>query len=305
MRAVPWGLSATQQRMQFDLLPDARQELGPFPKIGSSFVFWGYIDDSGDDKTGLRTLSCLVGHYSNLFDFEVAWKRVLEKKNRQLTAEGRPTISRFHATYWSTQREEFKGWSDDEKFEFFDNLLAIFYRFPVVGCGETVYKQDIAAVFPEAVEQDRVDHLAHVLLFSMIVVYIDQRLMSFKDYATDRIAFIHDSIQFNGVFLDTFEGLKHDLGIACRDRLFSIEYKGWQDEILLQAADLIAYENYKGFERQHVGAGMRLTMKKILETDFRGRNARLTKENLQEYRDKVSTTTLDAIFSQARMKRSG
>jgi hypothetical protein len=67
-----------------------------------------------------------LGIYSNLFDFEVAWKRVLERKNRQLTAEGRPTISRFHATYWSTQPEEFKGWSDDEKFEFFDNLLAIF-----------------------------------------------------------------------------------------------------------------------------------------------------------------------------------
>jgi hypothetical protein len=133
------------------------------------------------------------------------------------------------------------------------------------------------------------------------MVYIDKRLMSFKEYATDRIAFIHDSIQFNGVFLDTFEGLKRDLGIACRDRLVSIELKRWQDETLLQAADLIAYENYKGFERKHVGEDMRLTMKKILKTDFRGRNARMTKESLKEWRDKADNATIATVFAQARM----
>jgi hypothetical protein len=264
-------------------------------------VFWGYLDDSGDDETGLVSLSCVVGHYSYLFDFEVAWKRVLEKKNRQLEAEGRPAISRFHATYWSTKNQEFKGWSDDEKFAFFDNLLAIFYRYPVVGCGETAFRQDIAAVFPEAAEQDRVEHLAHVLLFTLIVLYIDQRLMSRKEYATDRIAFVHDSLQFNGVLHDTFEGLKRDLGIACRDRLISIELKRWQDEPLLQAADLIAYENYKFVERKHVGADMRLTMKKILESGFCGRNARMTKESLQDWRDKAGKDTLATVFAQARM----
>lgn len=265
-------------------------------------MFWGYIDDSGDDVTGIRTLSCFAGHHSNLYWFEIEWNRVLEKNNRQLAAEGRKTISRFHATYWSTKNDEFKGWSDDEKFDFFDNLLALFYRFPVVGCGESVFKQDIAEVFPEAAGQDRVDHLAHVLLFTTIVIYIDRRLMSFKEYAVDRIAFIHDSIQFNGVFMDAFEGLKRDAGIACRDRLVSIELKSWQEEILLQAADLIAYENYKTVERKHVGADMRLTMKKILESEFRGRSARLTKENLQEFRDKSNKATLNSIFAQARMK---
>jgi hypothetical protein len=278
-----------------------------FEQLGNTvstelLVFWGYIDDSGDDKTGLRTLSCVVGHYSRLFDFEAAWKRVLERKNRQLAAEGRPTISRFHATYWSTKRKEFEGWSDDEKFGFFDNLLALFYRYPVVGCGESVYKKDIAEVFPESLEQDRVDYLAHVLLFTLIVAYIDTRLMSFfGQYATDRIAFVHDSLQFNGVLTDTFEGLKHDSGITCRDRLDTIERKTWQEETLLQAADLIAYENYKVVERKQVGADMRITMKKILDTEFRGRNARYTKENLQEWRDKADKSTLTTIFKQARM----
>jgi len=134
---------------------------------------------------------------------------------------------------------------------------------------------------------------------------IQRQRSPLKAYATDRIAFIHDSIKFNRVFLDTFEGLKRDLGIACRDRLVSIELKSWQEEVLLQAADLIAYENYKVVERKHVGADMRLTMKKILDSEFRGRNARITKESLQEWRDKADKATLNTIFAQARMKRSG
>jgi hypothetical protein len=267
-------------------------------------MFWAYIDDSGDDKTGLFTLSAFIGYWPVLFNFEAAWSRVLERKNRQLKAQGRPIISRFHATYFNTKNEEFEGWSDEEKFEFFDSLLALFYRYPVLGCGETAYRQDVAAVFPEASAQNKVDNLAHVLLFSMIVVYVDQRLMSFKDYATDRIAFVHSSPDFNGVLVDTFEWLRCDPGVACRDRLASIELKGWRDEVLLQPADLIAYENYKGFERQHVGKGMRLTMQKILDSEFRGRNARLTKESLQEWRNSVDKEMLHTMFRLARVKPS-
>jgi hypothetical protein len=39
MRAVPQGLSATQQRMRFDLLPDAEQELGGLTSSAGSIYF--------------------------------------------------------------------------------------------------------------------------------------------------------------------------------------------------------------------------------------------------------------------------
>ena len=114
--------------------------------------------------------------------------------------------------------------------------------------------------------QNKVDHLAHTLLFSMIVLFIDRNLLSrFPAYATDRIAFVHDSEQFNGVLIDTLKELKTDPAVKCQDRVVGIELK--------QPADLIAYENFKVAERKHAGAEMRLTMKKILDTEFRGRNA--------------------------------
>ena len=62
--------------------------------------------------------------------------------------------------------------------------------------------------------QDKVKELCHVILFSQIMVYIDRRMMSNPRYETDRIAFIHDSIEFNGVLNDTFEGFWNDHGKA-------------------------------------------------------------------------------------------
>ena len=116
---------------------------------------------------------------------------------------GRRTISRFHATDWSTKRKEFSGWSDDEKFELFDNLLALFERYNVVGCGESVYLKDVV---PEAAAQDKSDHLAHTLLFSMIVfIHRPELAFPLSTYATDCIAFVHDSEQFNGVLIDTLK----------------------------------------------------------------------------------------------------
>jgi len=114
--------------------------------------------------------------------------------------------------------------------------------------------------------------------------------------------FVHDSEQFNGVLIDTLKELKTDPVVKCRDRLVGIELKSWQEETLLQPADLIAYENFKVAERKYAGAEMRLTMKKILDTEFRGRNAWLQKDPLQEWRDKANKETLNRLFVPARMK---
>jgi Protein of unknown function (DUF3800) len=265
-------------------------------------VFWGFIDESGDDKTNLRTLSCLAGHYSNLFWFRIDWDNAIARKNRELARQGRKELSRFHATEWSTKNGDFEGWSEPEKIEFFESLLVLFDRYPVVGCSQAVYKHELAEVFPEAVGPDRVDHLAHVLLLFLIVMYIDSRLLSLKEYATDRIAFVHDSTRFKPVLHDAFEWLKTDPGIKNRGRLVSIEENTWQEEPLLQAADLIAYENFKVIERKMVGAGIRKTMQRILASRFAGINARLTKESLQVFRANTDKVALNRILAQARMR---
>lgn len=263
-------------------------------------MFWGYIDESGDETTGLCTLSCLVGHWSNLFWFENDWQRILEKKNRQLNAEHRQTLSRFHATDWSTKRREFEGWSDEEKISFINEFLFLFHRYPVVGTSETLRKQDLIEVFPEA--KSHYDQLAYSILLTYIVLYIDSKVLGDKRYLTDRIALIHDETQHRGVVKDTFEGLKRDLGVSHRDRWTSIDFKSSGQEVLLQAADLLAYENFKVIERKMAGYDMRKPMKRILGSpNFGGRNASLPKAALQEFRNKLDKASLERIFRNARI----
>jgi Protein of unknown function (DUF3800) len=264
-------------------------------------MFYGYIDESGDARTNIRTLSCLAGHSSQLFWFEIDWNRILGKKNAYLREAGRPELSRFHATDWSTKRREFEGWSDDEKIEFIDKFIGLFYRYPVVTCSESVDKGDVLDVFPEA--KERVDELSHYLLLVYIVSYFAKKLLSQERYETDEMAFIHDASQYHAVLSDTFEGLKNDIGITNRKRLASIEAKSWKDEPLLQAADLIAYENFKVIERRIAGASMRISMQRILDSPlFGGRNAMLTKELLQEFRNNADRSTIELIFKTARIR---
>jgi hypothetical protein len=266
-------------------------------------MFYGYIDESGDKETGLVTLSCLAGHWSNFFWFENDWKKILERKNKQLKTQGRQELSRFHATDWSTKRREFEGWTDEEKISFIDEFIALFHRYPLVTTSESLIRRDLIEVFPESV--GRVEHLAYSLLLIYLVSYLDKRLLGDKRYLTDRIALIHDETQYKAVLRDTFEGLKNDVGIVNRARFVSIESKGWKEEVLLQAADLIAYENYKVIERRMAGVEMRKTMKRILlSSNFGGRNALLTKAALQQFRDNADKDTLEIVFEDARIIRS-
>lgn len=101
-------------------------------------MFHGYIDESGDNATNLITLSCLLGHWSQLFWFENEWLKILERKNTELKGQGRQELSRFHASDWSTRHKEFKGWSEVEKLDLIDDFIALFHRYPVVTFSETL-----------------------------------------------------------------------------------------------------------------------------------------------------------------------
>ena len=69
--------------------------VGLFNPRGFTGMFYGYIDESGDEQTNLRTLSCFAGHWSQLVYFQNDWEKGLEKKNEQLKAQGREYCRAF------------------------------------------------------------------------------------------------------------------------------------------------------------------------------------------------------------------
>src|SRR5437660_12911897 len=71
-------------------------------------------------------LSCLVGDNTMWMFVEWAWEKMLNKANETLKAQGRQTLSRYHAADCSSCEGEFKGWAKDEQIKLTQNILNIF-----------------------------------------------------------------------------------------------------------------------------------------------------------------------------------
>ena len=92
--------------------------------------FLGYIDESYNAH--VFTLSCLISTGKIWSEFSRAWKLTLDSVNRKLKAQGRRTISRYHAADCSNLKREFADWTADDQKALFADILKLFRRHQVV-----------------------------------------------------------------------------------------------------------------------------------------------------------------------------
>jgi hypothetical protein len=264
-------------------------------------MFHGFIDESGSSQSRLITLSCLAGDWSQWFYFEIDWEKALAKKNKQLKAQGRKEISRFHATYWSTSTGEFKGWSKEEREEFGSHLILIIKRYPLVVCSYSLNTTDLTEVFPEA--HNRSHELAHILLLTHIMKYLANKVLGDKRWPSERIALIHDDSTYNSILREAFNHVKADESLEHKDQFTTIEPKTWRECMFLQPADFLAYENYKAVERESAGNPRRVPLRLILEAKtFAGINVKLLKPAFEDIRTKLDPESLRILFQNARIR---
>lgn len=264
-------------------------------------MFHGFMDESGSSQSKLITLSCLAGDWSQWFYLEIDWQKVLDRKNKQLRAERRQEISRFHATYWSTSTGEFAGWSKEEREEFGTRLIFIIRRYPLVVCSYSLNTDDLTEIFPEA--QKRSHELAHIILLTHIMKYVADKILGDKRWPAERLALVHDHSSYNAVLLDAFNHLKADETLEHRELFTTIEPKTWKECIFLQPADFLAYENYKAVERESAGNPRRVPLKLILEArTFAGTNVKLLKPTFEEIRSKLDDESKRILFKNARVR---
>jgi len=258
----------------------------------------GYMDDSGSTESHLLTLSCLVGHGGMWWWIEQAWLNVLEKKNKELRAQGRKELSRYHAADCSFRYKEFEGWTVDEQIELTDQLIRKVFRHPMVIVSYTLDTKDLVAEFPEA--KGKPHGLAHIFLLNHIVKYIAEKILTDKRYLHDRIALIHDRSEYGAVLLEAFNHLKNDETLMNRERFTTIAPMGWEDCVPLQPADMIAYSNFKTVERGHK---KRKDFALILDLDsIGGRGVFLKREAFREIRGKLDDDSKKVLFENARIR---
>jgi hypothetical protein len=243
-------------------------------------IFKGYIDESYDNTKKLFALSCLIARGKEWRAFERAWKLHLGAINRKLKKQSRPQISRYHASDCSGRRNEFKGWTHEERDAFVRGLFGIFKRIPVHVSAFDVDLDELCEVFPEWAG-DRLE-TAYQVLTRLLMFTIGEdfyKMSRGKAIEQDKITLFHDRTA-NGTYdptiLEAFNwqmfGSEASGGGAFEYRSFftTIAPLGWQDCIALQPADLVAFEVFKEAQAIMAGRDRRKSFDALMSLDTFG-----------------------------------
>jgi hypothetical protein len=169
---------------------------------------------------------------------EAAWKRCIAAENRRLKKLGRPPITRYHATYCSNFRGEFKGWTPEEQVNLTKRLLQILKNYSTFTIAWDVNISDVCAVFPEAKDDPKRACFSILTKFMLEIVG--------QDTGKSTITLFHDrNEEYDTTILESFNKLVGDPKFKYRNKFNTIAPLSSETCIALQSADLVAYEVLK------------------------------------------------------------
>jgi hypothetical protein len=268
-------------------------------------VFRGYIDDSGDGKK-IFTLSALLTHGENWQFLEMDWKACLAQKNKELAAQGRKQISRFHAVDINNFADEFEGWDGPERNEFSAKLLKAIGKpeHRLYGFSFSIHLQSLVEVIPQTKADPKGN--ANYLLLKLLMCDIGERCLEENkgDLSGIKMALIHDRGAYNAALQSAFESLRSDKTFSSRSLFTTLAPMGWEDCVRLQPADFLAYETYKealrlrSDEEKDRLRSRRISFAELLNSDsFRGVVKFLGRDEIEDLKrlmDKETSRILQA-----------
>jgi hypothetical protein len=211
----------------------------------------GYIDESYSSENPPRMfiLTCTMAYGPEWSWIEMAWRRVLEEKNLELTRQGRTLVRRYHSNDLNNFRGDFSDWNPTERQDFCEKLLRVFSRHKMGYEGFAVNLQEIVEVWPDM--RDDPLEAAYWLLLRFIMLGIGKGIS--EELPNEKITLFHDRCNYDGILLQAFNSLMNDPTFEYKNSFTTIAPMGWEDCIPLQPADLVAYENFKEAYRQLPG----------------------------------------------------
>lgn len=270
-------------------------------------VLRGFIDESYDAAPVPKVfnLTCLVTFDHVWPWFERAWVNILDKKNAELKRQSRPQLSRYHAADCSSLRGEFAGWTVEEQIEFSIKLFEVFRNHPVYIHALDMPLELLVQEIPEASANPV--GFAYGMLLRMVMYEICDGTLQI--YPNHQIALYHDRCAYDGALGDAFRHILEDQSFQYRDRFLSIASKSWNNCVMLQAADMIAYENFKeGMQRYYPNPkvkGRRKSLSALLDLDsISGRAQSFGIESIRElkaYLNGIDGLTRRRLFDAARI----
>lgn len=228
----------------------------------------GYIDESysGECPPRMFSLTCLLAKGSEWPWIEMAWQKCVEEKNASLKAEGRTTILRYHSVDINNFREDFSGWNGPERQVFCEKLIRVFARHEWGYEGYLVNLHELVDEWPET-SSDPIG-FAYDVLLKFLMLEMGQGINS--ELPDCRVKLFHERCSYDGAYQNSFNALMTDPTFAYKHCFSTIAPMGWEDCVLLQPADLVAYGNFKEGYRTQPGEKpreRRIIFKELLSLD--------------------------------------
>jgi hypothetical protein len=189
-------------------------------------VVRGYIDESyeGQKIPQFFTLSCSLAQEGEWEFIEAAWRWVLSERNRELIADGRNLISRYHAVDCFNRAREFKGWSQEERDRFVMSFIEIFRHFPTAHVSLGMSARDICAVWPE--NKDDPLHFAYNVLLRLMMLEIGRHQHMLG--VDGKISLIHERCgDYGESMLRGFNTMMDDPTFSYRHVYTTLGSSGW------------------------------------------------------------------------------
>jgi hypothetical protein len=254
-------------------------------------IFRGYIDESYGGDRNIFALSCILAVGKDWQEMERVWKLHLRARNKELVNAGRPPISRYHASDCSARKGEFEGWSYAERDAFVIGLFGIFKRIRTFTVVFDVQLKELCEVFPEY-SKDPLEAAYYWLTKAiMLTLSRDFRRLN-RNHRKIDITLFHDRTGSDGKYdptiLQAFNEMLNDPTYKGEEMFSTIAPLPWERCILLQPADLVAFENFKQAEARLAARESRTSYKALLNMENFGIHSYMTdKPALIKLRDIV------------------
>lgn len=237
----------------------------------------GYIDESISKKDRIFTLSAVVGINEQWKNLTSDWVRLLDEENRRLKQQGRPPLTRYHASECNALDHEFEGWSKDEQISLTKTLFRLLKKYDL---GTFAYSIDLMALADE-IKGGNLKEAAYSLCTNLLIFRLGKWLTEKSAGHDTLVTLVHDRCAYDSVILKQFNNLTADTNFRERKSFPSIEPMSWENCVPLQTADMMAYKSMKDAERTLAHGSMRKPLEIIISEGNMGLKTHLvTRDSL-------------------------
>jgi hypothetical protein len=221
-----------------------------------------YMDETGhskDEQQKFVGMAGLIAPAAQWEVFERKWKEILARKHFD--------IPYFHMTDFNARRKVFEGWSKEKLERLFGKLMITIECAHPVPFGAIVPMDDFRS-FTKEEQGYFLD--PYFVCFISLVASATTFMEAMKVADEEKIALIFsDQVEFKNRALKMYKEIE-EVGLYTR-RSTPPDFSDMRKSVPLQAADIVAYEMYKEFDRRlyRPNANTRYGFKRIEEMSRR------------------------------------